>query len=201
MPCQVCGKAPATVHLIEIVDAQKRVLHLCQGCADAKGSVIDPSLIQVAAAQIKKILGQAAPPGSGALAVLGRARCPHCGSTWKDFRKTNRFGCPHDYETLGADVEKLLRRIHGQVEHRGRTSERAATRLSRQRRLDVLQKDLDLAVKGEDFERAAELRDRIRCFERDSDTESAGNPANPSNAANPSNPSSPATDEGDHAAG
>lgn len=168
MLCQVCGKVEANVTLTDIVDGQKRSTALCATCAQEKGFVIDPAPLHLAAAQIKKILGPIAVSAVEALAALNR-ECPKCGITWQEFRKSNRFGCPEDYTVFGEDVENLLSKLHGSTEHAGRTSARAQARAVRLRKLETLRGELDSAIASEDYERAAEVRDRIRCFERDGD--------------------------------
>ena len=36
-PCQSCKEQPATIHLTEIVDGEKRELHYCEDCAHKEG--------------------------------------------------------------------------------------------------------------------------------------------------------------------
>ena len=63
-------------------------------------------------------------------------------------------------------MQELLRRIHGNTHHEGRRPRRAPEVPkeveSETTSLRQLKADLDRAVADEDFEKAAELRDKIR---------------------------------------
>jgi protein arginine kinase activator len=55
----------------------------------------------------------------------------------------------------------MLANMHKDVVHRGKVPERALARMSRKRRLDQLESDLQEAIKLENYEEAARLRDLI----------------------------------------
>ena len=63
------------------------------------------------------------------------------------------------YRQLNA--EGLLRQMHGAPEHLGKQA-RPVTRVDRVDSPDELRRQLEQAVATEDFERAAQLRDRLR---------------------------------------
>jgi protein arginine kinase activator len=64
----------------------------------------------------------------------------------------------------------LLQQIHGHVEHAGRTPAGRPLDGSQRHRLGELRTALDEAVRGEDYERAALLRDEIRSLEHAPDS-------------------------------
>ena len=153
MTCQFCGQ-PATVHLTDIVNKQKRELHLCDGCAKKHDLLPDAPGPQLnLQALVALLTGQpAAPPEAGALT------CPACGLKYAVFRADGRLGCPADYDAFRAALEPLLERIHRTTRHAGKTPRRART-------ADALADDrakLAAAVAAEDYEEAARLRDTIR---------------------------------------
>jgi protein arginine kinase activator len=93
-------------------------------------------------------------------------RCSSCGSTLKDFRDSGRLGCGECYVAFDGHLRDLLRRLHGSSQHVG---ERYAvpggdTGDPRAQLLD-LKDQLRRAVDSENFEAAANLRDRIRVLE------------------------------------
>ena len=51
MKCQLCPK-PATVHLTEILDGQKKELHLCQGCAESQQLIKHQEINQIGRAHV-----------------------------------------------------------------------------------------------------------------------------------------------------
>ena len=63
----------------------------------------------------------------------------------------------------------LLRRVHGDTEHRGQRPGRQAQLAARQQVLEALQGELADAIASEDFENAARLRDRIAQARRGDD--------------------------------
>ena len=93
--------------------------------------------------------------------------CARCGGTFQDFRESGRLGCPDCYRAFEAPLRDLLRRLHGSTHHLGeRYAERepAAGRGVDEQAAE-LREQLRLAVETENFELAAELRDRLRVLE------------------------------------
>ena len=158
-PCEQCGLEKAVVRLTQIENHETSTYHLCEKCAAAKG---------VDSAQAHPTF-----PLTGFLAQLGdepeeahatdrTTQCSFCGLTFVDFREVGRLGCPHCYETFESYLRGLLRRVHGGTQHVGKVYlPPDPTASDVHKRLDVLRRKLERAVRGEDFERAAILRDEI----------------------------------------
>ncbi len=158
MKCQLCPN-PATVHLTDIVEGQKRVVHLCQGCAEAQQLVKQQELNLPAILQT--LLGQHLGQQTDRLA---RLVCPQCGIRYMEFRAQGRLGCPHDYEVFRDGLEPLLKRIHRADRHVGKSPRRQVDQVRHAELLD-LRKRLQEAVQAEAFEEAARLRDLLRIKE------------------------------------
>lgn len=162
MTCTACGEREAVVTLTQVVEGEARTVGLCGPCAAEKG-------IQTAAEAEQTPLGgflsamwkgedPAAPPD---LSPAGR--CPGCGATFADFRQSGRLGCGRCYEAFEGSLRLLLRRYHGATHHHGRRPELAPGGPDPTPELIVrLRAELQDAVASEDFERAAQLRDRLR---------------------------------------
>ena len=148
--CGHCTK-PATIHLTQIINNKIHKVDLCEDCPYKQG-VTDPEGFSLADFLLK-------PPAS--LLTEQAVQCEVCGFTPSDFKKTGRFGCPHCYETFKEILQPMLANMHKGTVHRGKVPEKALARLSRQRRLDQLESDLTDAVKAENYEEAARLRDLI----------------------------------------
>lgn len=167
MICESCHQNLATVHLTEIVQKYKKETHLCEECARTKGV---PYKTQFS---VKEFLGglgakkesEAPVLAAPASSELGEP-CPTCGLSFDEFRKTGRLGCHNDYEHFRRGLLPLLEKIHGAVQHTGRVPARVGDRVERQRLIAALQRDLSQAVEREEYERAAELRDKIRGLEQ-----------------------------------
>ncbi|MCU0726323.1 MAG: UvrB/UvrC motif-containing protein [Planctomycetes bacterium] len=151
--CQSCKKAPATIHMTEIVKGKKRELHYCEACAEKAG--LDISTPQ-------SLLSSLAEPAHGSGGEEKDFVCPRCSLRYSEFRRRGRLGCGDCYQTFREGLVPLLERIHGNVQHLGRIPARAGARVESQRELTELKRELTRAVQREEYERAAEIRDRIR---------------------------------------
>lgn len=94
---------------------------------------------------------------------LGRGRCPSCGFRWEDFERTQRIGCPTCYEAHQAHLAPALARIQPGETHVGRRPHQSLEQKKAQ--LTQFKVQLDSAIKAEDYESAAGLRDRITHLE------------------------------------
>ena len=163
MKCDVCKEAEATVHLTQIVSGAMQKIDLCEACAKAKG-VSDPAGFSLA--DLLLGLGQETPASTTALAA--EPRCPGCGMTQTDFKKSGRLGCAQCYDTFGDGLAPLLKSMHKGEQHIGKTPPGHSDNMASAERLKLLRRDLDHAIKSENFEAAAELRDRIKKMEQES---------------------------------
>ena len=82
--------------------------------------------------------------------------------TLRDFRSTGRLGCARCYDTFEASLRELLRRVHGNGRHVGRTYMAPAPVAGRDATLNELRDRLRRAIDNEEFENAASLRDQIK---------------------------------------
>jgi protein arginine kinase activator len=165
MQCDNCHERVAAIHLTQIVNNSVTTLHLCEQCAAEKG-------VQTTAAAVAKypLSDFLASMGKGAASALPpggeHEKCSFCAATLQDFRDTGRLGCPQCYETFEHHLRSLLRRLHGSSQHVGEVYlAPLATASDSQRMLLDLREQLRRAVDSENFELAAELRDRIRVLE------------------------------------
>jgi protein arginine kinase activator len=171
MLCQRCHERPATVHFTKIVGGEKSGYHLCEQCAKEKGDFIN----QFASTHafdfnhlLSGLLNMESSPGFSP-APATSARCSTCGMTYSQFTEVGRFGCPDCYENFSARLEPLLRRIQSNTNHTGKVPVRSGEQLKRRKQLDRFRTELQQAVGLEQFERAAEIRDKIRALEKETD--------------------------------
>jgi protein arginine kinase activator len=163
MSCEQCREREAVIHLTQIVNESVKTLHLCERCAAEKG-------VESPGAQPKTPLGTfLAAMGQGSdQAQTARVvdTCSRCGGSLQDFRETGRLGCPDCYRVFEAPLRDLLRRLHGSTHHMGeRYADRGSSVSSNREQASELREQLRLAVETENFELAAELRDRLRVLE------------------------------------
>ena len=161
MVCDNCHERDAVVNLTTIENNAVRQLHLCEQCAAERG-------VETTSATPKHPLGdflqavqaQTMPAGADA------GKCGFCGLTMKDFRATGRMGCARCYTTFEPSMRELLRRVHGNSRHLGQTYQAPQPALDEKATiLGELKERLRRAIESEQFEVAADLRDRIRVIE------------------------------------
>ncbi len=92
-------------------------------------------------------------------------KCPVCGGTWSDFRRTGKLGCGECYNTFRSAMSQTLKQIHSSSSHNGKIPSRAGGELKLRRRYGELKQELSAAVKAEDYEKAAKLHREIREIE------------------------------------
>jgi protein arginine kinase activator len=92
--------------------------------------------------------------------------CARCGGSLQDFRESGRLGCPECWRTVEAPLRDLLRRLHGSTPHVGeRYADGQVVPAGPKVEVAALREQLRAAVASENFELAAELRDRLRVLE------------------------------------
>jgi protein arginine kinase activator len=169
MLCDNCKERDAIINLTQVEHDSKVTLHLCEQCAQLKGVETGGTVLKTPLGGFLTALGK-----GGALvpAPSDGLRCPSCGSTLRDFRDSGRLGCDQCYVAFDTHLRDLLRRLHGSSQHVGERyqlpgeGEPAPVGGGGDRsRLLELKAQLRRAVEGENFELAAELRDRIRVLE------------------------------------
>ena len=155
MLCDICKEKEATVHLTQMVEGNTKKIDLCEGCSKAKG-VDDPAGFSLA----DLLLGLGASQEMEESDAT-KEKCPQCGFSQADFKKTGRLGCPACYDHFKDGVEGLLKSMHKGTRHTGKAPAVWQQTKVYVDQLHSLQSKLDKAVAKEDYEKAAQLRDEI----------------------------------------
>lgn len=182
MKCEKCGKNEATSYIKTNINGKVTEKHLCSDCFAAdpgsesffKTSFFDSPFFGAsghlsAFDPIGQLFGWSKP----AIGVREVKRCPVCGSTFEDIRKSGRLGCSDCYNVFSEELEPTMMKIHGHVQHKaeeGSESAKAADKTSvvpetkedqAENELEKLERLKAEAVERQDYEEAAKLRDRI----------------------------------------
>ncbi len=161
--CDKCAR-PATHHSVEINKGQKIEKHLCDQHAAEEGLAIKSINTPINELLTNFVKVHSAAEGAEQ-STLGLS-CDECGLSFSQFRKDSLLGCPDCYKSFEQLLSTVLERAHeGGTHHIGKVPRRAGAGEQRQALLMRMRKQLDDAVIGEDYERAARLRDDIRKFE------------------------------------
>lgn len=186
MICE-CGQREATIHEVTIQNGAKVERHLCEHCATKLGVSTDPHVpisqlisnyIMGKNLAVPSVGGEDKPKQTKGFAPAS-APCISCGMSFKDFKEHGLTGCPSCYESFKARLGPLIARAHeGGEQHIGKVPRRALSSLSdttdskrlenliggaseREQRLEHVRAQLAAAVRHEDYEHAALLRDEI----------------------------------------
>jgi protein arginine kinase activator len=166
MTCQECEEREAVVQLKRVEGGEVKVLHLCERCAAERGL---PEAEEGGKTPLGAFLAaMGTDPAGEAPLTSGAAltECPGCGATLQDFRRTGRLGCATCWTTFEGPLRGLIRRVHGATRHVGEFYTLPGVQPPDQAALvRRLREQLSVAVADENFELAAELRDRLRGLE------------------------------------
>ncbi|MBI4974382.1 MAG: UvrB/UvrC motif-containing protein [Candidatus Omnitrophica bacterium] len=161
MLCDICGAKEATVHLTEIINDQVTKLNLCEECAKEKGTEMEEHFGLSDLLAGLSDMGATIEPEA-----VAAVKCPNCGFSYQDFRKTGRLGCSECYEVFKKQLTPLLKRIHGSDRHIGKIPLKIGKTPKDLITLQELRMGMEKAIQMEEFEEAARLRDKIRELEK-----------------------------------
>lgn len=153
--CQICKQREAAVYFTRIVNGFKTKMYVCRQCAGTDGLKIDlnsllTGLLALQNAEIEE----------------GREiKCDRCGMTIDEFNSTGRMGCSKCYEVFYEPMQALLNRIQGNTHHCGKNPNKAESRQTNELQIEQLKQELSDCIKNEAYERAAEIRDRIKLLQ------------------------------------
>jgi protein arginine kinase activator len=161
MNCEDCKKKPATVNFTQIINNQKTVLHLCRSCAEKRGFTMHKgeSAHGFGVENLVSKIANEYEEESNAVT------CGRCGLKYIDFKHSGRLGCGHCYTAFGDRLDDLLRKIHGSDYHIGKMPRKLEPEIAQSRQVESLRKEMEMAIKREEFEKAAKIRDRIKQLE------------------------------------
>lgn len=145
--CEVCGKYKAVIKVRKVIGGVIKESWVCENCVNKVGQKEQSALGTGAAKPERKYPEKV---------------CPDCLTSATEFRKTLQVGCPRCYEILKDEIEEFSLHFHGVSSH----IESSPVKMSFPKvSVAELKRRLELAIKLENFEEAARLRDEIRRLE------------------------------------
>lgn len=136
-------------------------MHICENCAAEQGVASQSQM------SINELLSHLLAVQPSDEEIFGASEkdvaCPSCGFTLDRLRKEGSLGCPMDYNVFEAALVPLIERAHnGKSTHCGKVPTKVPTDTRKFVELSSLRRQLEEAVKGEDYELAARLRDQMK---------------------------------------
>lgn len=168
MSCDKCGK-PSVYHSKLIVNGVTQTTNLCRDCAIKEGvftaepvSIFDDML---------SVFSDFLP-----FEKVADIKCPVCKTTLREYKNTNRLGCPNCYETFRDEINEVLKKITPNIRHKeisntniNEEKPEKKQRESKQEKISRLKQELALAVKEERYEDAGKLKKKITALESEND--------------------------------
>jgi len=163
MTCELCGKENASVRIRQIIGSESREMRICESCARDKGIIgADHGPDEGVAWLLKGLFDHASGKGSAV------RTCPSCGSRLRDIRASRRTGCSGCYTAFAREIRKILKIQGTNKNHRGKLPGRVLSYKTFFIDRENLKSRLVEALDNEEYEKAAELRDRIRGIDENS---------------------------------
>jgi len=166
MLCEQCKQREAAALIRRVVNGVGEEHYLCAVCAKSVG--LGSFGLAVPGFHLGELFSGFL--GSSAAAQAPAKRCEFCGSSMREIIKSGHVGCAKCYETFNDQLEPTLQRVHGALRHNGKTpaaDPETQERKEKEKTLLDLREQIAAAVKAENYEAAAELRDKIRKLEEE----------------------------------
>jgi protein arginine kinase activator len=158
MICNICGTKEATIHLTEIVNNKMAEVHICEACAEEKGTEFKTYF------NFEDLL-TGVPGLEGGAGVSGKKTsliCKKCGMNYEDFAKNGRLGCAGCYASFQKPLSIVIKQVQRSSCHVGKKPSRIPKETRNVHDLRQLQEKLRKSIQEEAFEEAARLRDEIK---------------------------------------
>lgn len=163
MKCDICGINRAVIHIQQIAGNEEINMSICEKCAKEKGLALNNTELNI---NLKNLLKNFAEIKEAVSAKEAVKSCHVCGKTLEDFKKRGKAGCEECYNEFSRYIASFLKTNAGSAEHRGKYPFKINILSQKMKKINNLQSLLNQAVKNEEFEEAAYLRDKIRLMEK-----------------------------------
>lgn len=169
MLCQHCNEKEATNHYKRVINGHKEEAYLCAGCAHALG--YDRMMEEMSLGfgmGLGSMLGNFLSATSSVnKALAGVERCPQCGASFNDIVSWGMVGCGDCYNQFRDRLMPSIENLHGHAVHNGKAAKQATIKVKEElSEKEKLERAMNAAVERQDFELAAELRDKIHALEK-----------------------------------
>lgn len=175
MLCQKCHKKTASVFISSIINGQETRIYLCDDCAKDypllnfnfqdlfsmkdvmnKFSIDEDTSIDEKKEDLLEIESNSEDKD-----II----CTNCYSTYDEYRETGKLGCSKCYEAFEKQLKPILKNIYGYEEYIGKTPKKYNSHTYINKEIRILQEDLNMAIEQEEYEKAADIRDKIKELE------------------------------------
>ena len=164
MLCDNCKKREATVRYEENINGDKRKVNLCNTCSQKLG-LFNTNFMD------NMLMSFFDEPLSIGYEKVKEEKSQKCGYTFSDYANTGLLGCPECYSTFELNLEPILRKLHGKSYHikeenikvnKENMKNKEVKDNRKVSEVEKLKQELNIAISKEEYEKAAEIRDKIK---------------------------------------
>ncbi|MDD4363797.1 MAG: UvrB/UvrC motif-containing protein [Atribacterota bacterium] len=166
MLCQICKKNEATIKIVKVIGMNKTEIDVCSDCAkylmgnsNTSISFTKNSINDILVNLLNAFYNHTQEEISVDESL--EKKCPNCGLTYSEFLKSGKLGCDKCYDVYEKHIKPLLSRLHGNYVHVGKMPKAIKINLNRMKKIQIKKEELQKAIKEEEYEKAAVLRDQI----------------------------------------
>ncbi|MEO0088549.1 MAG: UvrB/UvrC motif-containing protein [candidate division WOR-3 bacterium] len=160
--CQICHKNIAVMTITEVDEKGNKIeVAICEECAKKKGILESGKTLNLD--EILKIMLKAKEKEDKELI------CPRCLLSFYEFKKYGKFGCSDCFKAFEEKLIPFIKRIQttlrekeDEIFHKGKKITIGIKRGLLLSEIKKLKGELERAIKEEDYERAAKIRDMIK---------------------------------------
>jgi len=163
--CDKCKQHEATVYLNKVVDGYQSSVALCQNCVGNLSSPEDVvNLFEQYSSDFEANKKAVVPT----MPQKEDVKCESCGTMASEFASTMFVGCPDCYEKFSDIISEVVMDTEEKSEEDEKPDNQEKS--VEEKTAEDLKIELAQAIDGEDFEKAANLRDKIVELEKDNES-------------------------------
>jgi protein arginine kinase activator len=159
MLCQSCGKNQANTHIKRVVNGDIKEYMLCEVCAEKLGY---GNIFNDFNLKLDDFLGSFFTENIPHMLKSETTRCEKCGSSIEDISNSGKVGCANCYKVFYDKLIPSIKRIHGNTNHSGKLAANVSADKKIESKTKKLEYKLQEAIKEQNFEEAAKIRDKIK---------------------------------------
>ena len=171
MLCQKCKLNNATSHIHYVRNGVVRDMFLCDACANEykTENLYGGDIFKM----LSSLLNNDADLPQNADT---KRKCECCGADFNEIRRTGKVGCGNCYRAFEAQLSPTIARIHKNTVHIGKRPDNNTVKETyedtntnktetKEQTISDLKRELTEAIKKEEYEKAAVIRDKIKAME------------------------------------
>ena len=176
MLCEKCRIREANVRYMEIINGVKKEHSLCAQCAAEMNFGPYTALLDGEFNLGKLLSGLMGLSASAEQdPALTEVVCPNCGTTYQEFVDRSRFGCADCYHVFDMLIGEKIKKLQDSDSHTGKhpkmrpvlsgepeVRDDGSMEFSREEKIRQTERALKEAIRTENYEEAAILRDRLK---------------------------------------